>query len=446
METEIRIVKNYVNGEWLESNTKRFLPVENPGTGEILAQIGISTKQEIDFAVETAKNAFKTWKNLPIMKRIEFLSKLKILLERDFDEISEITTKENGKTPKESKGDTTRLLENVKASLGLTSLIQGNILPNIVYREDEYFDIHFERTPVGVYACIPPFNFPGMIPFWFLPMAVACGNTFIVKPSSETPLTMVKIFELIDEAGFPPGVLTLIHGNREVVDCLIEHPDICGVCSVTSTPVMQHIYAKCGEYGKRTICLGGANNFVVVMPDANLLKTIIALISSCFGNMGPVISEKAKIRIEGYIQTGINEGAKLVMDGRDIKVEKHPNGHYLGPNIFTEVNPGMKIAQEEIFGPVMKIIRAENLEEAIKIINQSEFGNAASIFTSSLKSAAQFNARVECGMIGVNVGVVGPIGWFPFGGTKKSKLGILGGQSDTLDFFTYKKVVDTRSW
>jgi malonate-semialdehyde dehydrogenase (acetylating)/methylmalonate-semialdehyde dehydrogenase len=482
-------LKNYMNGIWIESETDKFIDVENPGTGKILAQLPISTKQEIDFAVERAKNAFQTWKNLPIPKRMKFLSKLEILLERDFDEIAMITTMENGKTFKESQGDTNRLLENVYAARGIPSLIQGNILPNIVYRKDEYFDIHYERAPVGVYACISPFNFPGMIQFWFLATAVACGNTFIAKQSSETPLTMTKIFELIDEAGFPPGVLTLIQGNREIGDYLIEHPDICGVCSVTSTPVAEHIYKKCGEYGKIPICLGGAKNFGVVMPDANLKKTVPGLISSCFGNagerclaipnviavgdvydellemllkqasqikvgygldanttMGPVISERAKTRIEGYIQTGINEGAKLVIDGRNVKVEKYPNGHWLGASIFTNVEPEMIIAKEEIFGPVMMIIRAENLEEAIKIINQSEFGNATSIFTSSLKSAAQFKAQVECGMVGINVGVVGPIGWFPFGGTKKSKLGILSGQSGTLDFFTNQKVVDTRSW
>jgi malonate-semialdehyde dehydrogenase (acetylating)/methylmalonate-semialdehyde dehydrogenase len=487
MEMEMERIRNYVNGKWIKSETERFLPVENPSTGEILAQLPVSTKQEIDFAVASSNSAFLKWRELPVTERVKYLFQLKILLEQHFEEIARTTTMENGKTLDEAKGDTKRLLENVDAAMGIPSLIQGKILLNIAHHIDEYF----VREPLGVFVNISPFNFPGMIPFWFLPYAVACGNTFIVKQSSETPLTMTRIFELIDAAGFPPGVLNLIQGNREIGDYLIEHPDVCGICSVTSTPVAEHIYSKGAGCGKRLCCQAGAKNFLVVMEDAVLSKAVPNIISSTFGNagerclagtnivavgnvydkllkmllkaashikvgyglepdvdMGPVISQKAKNRIEGYIQTGIEEGARLVMDGRNIKVEKYPLGHYLGPNIFTGVRPEMKIAQEEIFGPVMNIIRAENLKEAINMINnQNEFGNASTIYTSAGKSAQKFANEVNCGNIGINIGVVAPIALFPFSGRKKSFFGTLHGQlPDALDFFTDKKVVITRWW
>ncbi len=480
-------IKNYIDGKWIESEADEFLNIENPSTGKILAEVPISTKEEIDFAVLSAKNAFSKWKELPVTERIRYLFRLKILLEQHFDEIAKITTMENGKTLKESKGDTKRLLENVDASFGIPSLIQGNILQNIANGIDEYFI----REPLGVFVNISPFNFPGMIPFWFLPYAVACGNTFIVKQSSVTPLTMTRIFELIDESDFPDGVLNLVQGDRKIGDYLIEHPDVRGVCSVTSTPVAQHIHEKCGKHGKRMICQGSAKNFSIIMEDATLPKAVDGSISSSFGNagerclananiivvgniydkflkmilkaaseikvgyglepdvtMGPVISEKAKIRIEGYIQTGIDEGAELVMDGRNTKVEKYPLGHYLGPSIFTNAKPEMKIAKEEIFGPVMNIIRVETLEEAIKMINnQNELGNASSIYTSSGKSAQKFAREVDCGNIGINIGVVGPIALFPFCGKKKSFFGTSHGQlPDVLEFFTDKKVVITRWW
>ncbi len=483
----MKTIRNYVDGKWIESETERFLDVENPSTGEILAQLPISTKEEIDFAVASAKSAFLKWRELPVTERAKYLFRLKILLEQHFDEIARITTMENGKTLSEAKGDTKRLLENVDAAMGVPSLIQGKILLNIAHHIDEYF----VREPLGVFVNISPFNFPGMIPFWFLPTAVACGNTFIVKQSSETPLTMTRIFELIDAAGFPPGVLNLIQGNREIGDYLIEHPDIRGICSVTSTPVAEHIYAKGASCGKRLCCQAGAKNFLVVMEDAVLSKAVPNIISSVFGNagerclagtnivavgnvydkllrkilkscseikvgyglepditMGPVISQKAKTRIENYIQTGIDEGAQLLMDGRNIKVKKHPNGHYLGPTIFTDVDLKMKIAQEEIFGPIMAVIKVQTLEEAIEMLNEgSEFGNAATIYTSSGKSAQKFANEVNCGNIGINIGVVAPIALFPFAGKKKSFFGTLHGQlPDALDFFTDKKVVITRWW
>jgi len=480
-------IKNYVNGAWVESSTERFLDIENPGTGELLAQVPMTTREEVNSAVTSAKSAFEKWKEVPPTERVRYIFKLKNLLEENLDEIAILTTKEHGKTLDEARGDTTRLLENVDASLGIPSLMQGNIQWRITPDIDEYFI----REPLGVFAGISPFNFPGMIPFWYLPYAVALGNTFIVKPSEQTPLTMTMIFELINEAGFPKGTVNLVHGDKETVDALLEHPDIAGVCSVTSTPTAEYIFEKCGKYKKRPLCQAGAKNYLVVMPDAVLYKAVPNIINSFFGNtgqrclaggnlvavdnvhtalveevqkevakikvgygldpettMGPVISKRAKERIEGHIERGIGEGAKLLIDGRTTTVKEYPNGHYLGPSVFDEANPGMAICQQEIFGPVMPILRVKSLDEAISIINErTDYGNTTSIFTSSGGLAQQFQREVNCGMVGINIGVVAPVAWFPFGGKRKSFFGILHGQlPDVIDYFTDKKVIIERWW
>ena len=480
-------IKNYVNGAWVESSTERFLDIENPGTGELLAQVPMTTREEVNSAVTSAKSAFEKWKEVPPTERVRYIFKLKNLLEENLEEIAILTTKEHGKTLNEARGDTTRLLENVDASLGIPSLMQGNIQWRITPDIDEYFI----REPLGVFAGISPFNFPGMIPFWYLPYAVALGNTFIVKPSEQTPLTMTMIFELINEAGFPKGTVNLVHGDKETVDALLEHPDIAGVCSVTSTPTAEYIFEKCGKYKKRPLCQAGAKNYLVVMPDAVLYKAVPNIINSFFGNtgqrclaggnlvavdnvhtalveevqkevakikvgygldpettMGPVISKRAKERIEGHIERGIGEGAKLLIDGRTTTVKEYPNGHYLGPSVFDEANPGMAICQQEIFGPVMPILRVKNLDEAIGMINErTDYGNTTSIFTSSGSMAHQFQREVNCGMVGINIGVVAPVAWFPFGGKRKSFFGILHGQlPDVIDYFTDKKVIIERWW
>jgi len=480
-------IKNYVNGAWVESSTERFLDIENPGTGELLAQVPMTTRKEVNSAVTSAKSAFEKWKEVPPTERVRYIFKLKNLLEENLDEIAILTTKEHGKTLDEARGDTTRLLENVDASLGIPSLMQGNIQWRITPDIDEYFI----REPLGVFAGISPFNFPGMIPFWYLPYAVALGNTFIVKPSEQTPLTMTMIFELINEAGFPKGTVNLVHGDKETVDALLEHPDIAGVCSVTSTPTAEYIFEKCGKYKKRPLCQAGAKNYLVVLPDAVLSKAVPNIINSFFGNtgqrclaggnlvavdnvhtalveevqkevakikvgygldpettMGPVISKRAKERIEGHIERGIGEGAKLLIDGRTTTVKKYPNGHYLGPSVFDEANPGMAICQQEIFGPVMPILRVKNLDEAIGMINErTDYGNTTSIFTSSGSMVHQFQREVNCGMVGINIGVVAPVAWFPFGGKRKSFFGILHGQlPDVIDYFTDKKVIIERWW
>jgi len=275
-------IKNYVNGAWVESSTERFLDIENPGTGELLAQVPMTTREEVNLAVTSAKSAFEKWKEVPPTERVRYIFKLKNLLEENLDEIAILTTKEHGKTLDEARGDTTRLLENVDASLGIPSLMQGNIQWRITPDIDEYFI----REPLGVFAGISPFNFPGMIPFWYLPYAVALGNTFIVKPSEQTPLTMTMIFELINEAGFPKGTVNLVHGDKGTVDALLEHLDIAGVCSVTSTPTAEYIFEKCGKYKKRPLCQAGAKNYLVVMPDAVLYKAVPNIINSFFGNTG----------------------------------------------------------------------------------------------------------------------------------------------------------------
>ena len=484
---EMERLGNYINGEWMASKSKRIVAVENPGTGEILTQVPMATRNEVDLAVESARRAFEEWKEVPVTERVSYLFKLKILLEEHLEEIATLTTKEHGKTLDEARGDTRRLLENVDAALGIPSLMQGNILWRITPEIDEYF----VREPLGVFASISPFNFPGMIPFWYLPYAIALGDTFIVKPSEQTPLTMTRIFEIIDEVGFPKGVLSLLHGDKETVDAVLEHPDIAGICSVTSTPTAEYIYEKCGQYKKRPLCQAGAKNYLVVMPDAVLARAAPNIINSFFGNagerclaggnlvavgnvydklleavqgevakikvgyglepqttMGPVISQRAKERIERHIQTGIEEGARLLIDGRSIKVENYPAGYYLGPSVFVETNPGMTICKEEVFGPVMSIIRTRDLDEAIDMINTAvDYGNTATIYTSSGRASQTFQRGANCGMVGINIGVVAPVAWFPFAGKRKSFFGISHGQlPDVIDFFTDKKVVIKRWW
>lgn len=482
----MRKLKNYINGEWVESKSTEILPVENPGNGEILAEVPMSTEKEVDLAVKSAKTAFEEWKDVPVTQRVRYLFKLKILIEEYLEELAVLITKEHGKVLKDTRAEIQRLMECIEASFSVPSLIQGKILPRITRDIDEYFI----REPIGVVAHIAPFNFPGMIPFWYLPFVVACGNTFVVKPSEQVPLTMNRIFEFIDEVGFPKGVLSLVNGGKEVVDALLEHPGVAGICSVTSTPTAEKIYSKGASYGKRMCCQAGAKNFLVVMPSCNLERTVPSVIDSIYGNtnqrclaganvvgvgkvydkllkmlweavpkikvgygldpdsiMGPLISRAAKERVIGYIEKGIEEGAKLLIDGRNVKVDKYPQGHYLGPSLFVEVIPEMTIAKEEIFGPVMTLMKAKDLDQVIEWINKSEYGNGAMIYTSSAREEREFVLRVHPKNIGVNIGLPAPIALFPFGGTKKSFYGVLHGQlPDIIDFCTDKKIVIRRFW
>jgi malonate-semialdehyde dehydrogenase (acetylating)/methylmalonate-semialdehyde dehydrogenase len=484
----VPLIKNFINGEWVESKGE-VKDVVNPAKCETIARVPISTKGEIDAAVQAAQEAFPDWRATPPVARARCLFRLKELLEEHFEEISRIQTQEHGKTIDESRGETRRGIENVEVACGIPTLMQGPYSEDIATGIDEWII----RQPLGVFGIIGPFNFPFMIPLWSAPYAVATGNTVVVKPSSEVPNSQTRLTELADEAGFPPGVWNLVHGGRTVVNGMLDHPNIKGITFVGSTPVARDvIYKKCGETGKRVIAQGGAKNFMVVMPDCNVNRTIPGLMTSFFGNagqrclsganlcvvgddgfynsfmdgvadtaskiivgngldesvqMGPVRDAEKKKRILGYIESGIQQGAKLRLDGR--KAEKiiggYPDTCFLGPTILENVTPDMKCGREEIFGPVMSVIRAKNLDEAIEMANDSPFGNGHAIFTSSGQNAREFQYRVISGNIGINVGIVAPMAWFPFSGMKDSFFGVLHTQGqEAVRFFTESKVVIQR--
>jgi len=487
---EVMVLKNYVGGEWVESKGE-LQDIVNPATGKIIAKVPYSTREEVDEAVEVAKQAYPEWRRTTPLARVRCLFRLKELLEENFEELSRVQTVEHGKTIDESRGETRRGIENVEVATGIPTLMMGYNLEDIATGIDEYL-IH---QPLGVFSCIAPFNFPFMIPLWFAPYAVATGNCIIIKPSSRCPVTQAKVVELVDEAGFPPGVWNILHGSGSMISsALIEHPDIQGVTFVGSTRVAKEIYRKCGENGKRVIAQGGAKNFMLIMPDADLEKTIPAFMTSFFGNtgqrclsganavivgeddafykkfkeafldaasrikigygldesvqMGPMQSEKAKGRVLGFIEKGIKEGAKLILDGRKAKITgDYPETCFLAASVFEDVTVDMTIAREEIFGPVANIMRAKDLDEAIRMIHTNPYGNAASIFTSNGRFAREFQYRVNCGNIGINVGIAAPMAFFPFSGMKDSFFGILHGQGkEAIRFFTESKVVIQRWW
>ena len=483
---EVPTLRNYIGGEWRESSSDEVLDVYNPAADEVIAHVPLSTQEEVKEAIAAAKRAFPEWRETPPPTRVQYLFRLKELLEEHFEELSRIIAQEEGKTLDEARGEMRRMIENVEVATGIPSLMMGYGLEDIARGIDE----EVVRQPLGVFAMIPPFNFPAMVPWWFAPYALATGNTYIIKPSEQVPLTQNKIFELLDELDLPPGVINLVNGAKGVVDLLLESPDIVGISAVTSTPVARYIYSKAAAHGKRVQCQAGAKNFLIVMPDADLERTVPALLASFFGcagerclagavlvavgdiyeplkerfleaasrikvgdpldettQMGPVISKQHKERVLGYIERGLEEGAKLLLDGRGVRVEGHERGYFIGPTVFDEVRPEMTIAQEEIFGPVVSLIRVEDLDEAIELIHANPYGNAASIFTASGSAAREFKHRVECGNIGINIGIVAPMAFFPFGGRKDSFFGDLHGQGqDAIDFFTEKKVVITRWW
>ncbi|MCD6574786.1 CoA-acylating methylmalonate-semialdehyde dehydrogenase [Candidatus Aerophobetes bacterium] len=483
------LLKNYIGGEWVESKGE-FHDIINPATCKTISKVPSSTKEEVNEAVKKANKAYPEWRRTPPLARVRRLFQLKELLEENFEELSRIQTMEHGKTIDESRGETRRGIENVEVAAGIPSLMMGYNLEDIATGIDEYLI----RQPLGVFSCIAPFNFPFMVPLWFAPYAVATGNCVIIKPSPRDPISQVKIAELVDEADFPPGVWNIVQGGAEVAEILLEHSDIKGVCFVGSTPVAKEIYKRCGQMGKRVIAQGSAKNFILIMPDANLEKTIPALMTSFFGNtgqrclsganavvvgkddvfyknfveaflsaaskikvgyglddgvqMGPLQSKKAKERVLGFIEKGVSEGAKIILDGRKVKITgNYPETCFLNPTIFEEVTVDMSIAKEEIFGPVANIMRAKDLDEAIDMIHASRYGNAASIFTSNGKFAREFQYRVKCGNIGINIGIAAPMAFFPFSGMKDSFFGILHGQGkEAIRFFTESKVVIQRWW
>ncbi len=483
----VPLVKNFIGGEWVESKGE-LVDVVNPAKYETIARVPISTREEIDAAVEAAKEAFSDWRRTTPLARVRCLFRLKELLEEHFEELSRIQTQEHGKTIDESRGETRRGIEQVEVATGIPSLMMGYNLEDIATGIDEYLI----RQPVGVFGIIPAFNFPFMIPLWFAPYAMATGNCVVIKPSPEVPLSQMRLAELVDEAGFPPGVWNVVNGGGTVGSAMLEHPGINGIAFVGSTPIARDvIYKKCGETGKRVIAQGGAKNFLVIMPDCNVGRTIPALMTSFFGNtgqrclsganlvivggdkfynefldavvdtasrirvgygfdesiqIGPVRDKGKKERILGYIESGIKEGAKLRLDGRKANIiGDYPDACFLNPTIFENVSLDMKIGSEEIFGPVMSVMRAKDLDEAIEMANSSNFGNGHAIFTSSGKNAREFQYKIQSGNVGINIGIVAPMAFFPFSGMKDSFFGILHAQGqEAIRFFTESKVVIQR--
>ena len=485
----VPLVKNYINGEWVDSKGE-IVDVVNPATCQVIARVPISTGEEINAAVEAAKAAFPDWRRTPPVARARYLFRLKELMEENFEEISRIQTQEHGKCIDESRGETRRGIENVEVACGIPTLMMGYNSEDIASGIDEWVI----PTPLGVFGIIGPFNFPWMIPLWSAPYAVATGNCVIIKPSPEVPISQVKLAELVDEAGFPPGVWNVVNGEKTVVNGILDHPDIVGITFVGRTSTAREvIYKRCGETGKRVIAQAGAKNFMVIMPDCNVERTIPAMMTSFFGNtgqrclsganllivgeddrfynnflngvvdaaskirigygldesvqMGPVRDKEKKERIIRYIEIGTQEGAKLRLDGREnIKIiGDYPETCFLGPTIFEDVTPDMKIGSEEIFGPVMSVMRARDLDEAIQICNANPHGNGNAIFTSSGKSAREFQYSVTSGNVGINIGIVAPMAFFPFSGMKDSFFGILHTQGqEAVRFFTESKVVIQR--
>jgi malonate-semialdehyde dehydrogenase (acetylating)/methylmalonate-semialdehyde dehydrogenase len=482
-------VRNFIDGEWVDSEAKETSQIRNPALDIVIGEVPMSTDAEVDAAVRSAKAAFPEWRRTPPVSRARYLHRLIQLLEERFEDMSVVQTKEHGKTIDESRGETRRGIENCEVAAGIPSLMMGDSLQDIASGIDEYVI----REPLGVFACIPPFNFPFMVPLWFLPYAIATGNTFVVKPSPNDPLSQVKLHELLEETGIPEGVVNILHGGAKVAERLMKHEDVKGVTFVGSTPVARIVYRTCGETGKRVIAQGGAKNFLVVMPDADLDFTVASMMTSFYGNagqrclsganavivgkddgfyrkfveafveaarkikvgngleegiqMGPLQSKDKKERVVGYIEKGLAEGARLVLDGRKIRLEGNlPQTCFLNPSVFVDVGRQMTIAREEIFGPVACIMRADDMEAAIDMIHASPFGNAASIYTANGGWAREFEYKVQTGNIGINIGIVAPMAFFPFSGMKDSFLGITHGQGkDAVRFFTETKVV-IRRW
>ncbi|HDR4564213.1 CoA-acylating methylmalonate-semialdehyde dehydrogenase [Bacillus paranthracis] len=481
--TEIKRVKNHINGEWVESTGTEVEAVPNPATGKIIAYVPLSPKEDVEKAVEAAKAAYETWAKVPVPNRSRQLYKYLQLLQENKEELAKIITLENGKTLTDATGEVQRGIEAVELATSTPNLMMGQALPNIA----SGIDGSIWRYPIGVVAGITPFNFPMMIPLWMFPLAIACGNTFVLKTSERTPLLAERLVELFYEAGFPKGVLNLVQGGKDVVNSILENKDIQAVSFVGSEPVARYVYETGTKHGKRVQALAGAKNHAIVMPDCNLEKTVQGVIGSAFASsgercmacsvvavvdeiadefidvlvaetkklkvgdgfhednyVGPLIRESHKERVLGYINSGVADGATLLVDGRKIK-EEVGEGYFVGATIFDGVNQEMKIWQDEIFAPVLSIVRVKDLEEGIKLTNQSKFANGAVIYTSSGKHAQTFRDNIDAGMIGVNVNVPAPMAFFAFAGNKASFFGDLGTNgTDGVQFYTRKKVVTER--
>ena len=480
----IHPIRNFINGTWQPPSSERQFDVINPATAQPLAQVRVSTSADVDGAVQAAQAAFAEWRRTPATARVQYLFKLKALLEAHLDELARVTTDECGKTYAESVGEIRRGIENIEVACGIPSLMQGYTNEDIAHGIDEMMI----RQPLGVVTAITPFNFPAMIPLWFLPYAVATGNSFILKPSERVPMSAEFLFKLIEEAGFPAGVLQLVNGDKETVNALLDHPGVRAVSFVGSTPVAKYIYRRAAEQGKRAQCQGGAKNPIVIMPDADMEMTTRIVADSAFGcagqrclaasvaitvgearqpfteriaeaartrhvgygldegvQMGPVISRASMERIVGLIGEGVDEGARLLVDGRGKRVGGYEDGYFVFPTVLDDMPPKGKLAQTEIFGPVLGLMHADTLEDAIRMVNDRAFGNMTCLFTSEGEAARRFRYEADAGNVGINIGVAAPMAFYPFSGWQQSFFGDLHAQGrHAVEFYTQTKVVIER--
>ncbi len=478
------LLSNYTAGRWETPSSSRVLDIHNPATGETLGGVPLSSRDDVDRAVQAAAAAFDGWRRTPPTERIQYLFKLKHLLEEEFEDIARTTTLECGKTITEARGELRRGIENVEVACGIPSMAMGYNVEDIASGIDEIMI----RQPLGVVAAITPFNFPGMIPLWFMPYALACGNCFILKPSERVPMTMQKVYAVLDRLGLPPGVVSLVNGDKEAVDALIEHPEVRAMSFVGSSPVAKYIYAQSAAHGKRVQCQGGAKNPIVVMPDADIEMTVKLIMDSAFGcagqrclaasiavpigaaqqtftpalleaaaarkvgnglepgvEMGPVITAQSRERIEQLVDRGIAEGGRVLLDGRRPTISGLDRGHFVKPTVIELASPASELASTEIFGPVLSVSNADSLDQAIAAVNGSAYGNMACIFTSSGAAARKFRYEARVGNVGVNIGTPAPMAFFPFSGWKGSFFGDLHAQGkDAIEFYTDKKIVVER--
>ena len=477
-------IQNYINGKYSDFNNKDNIDIYNPSTGEIIGSVVNSDSTELEKTIEVSKKAQLNWANFTPLKRSRIISKYKDLIEKNINNLAKIVSTEHGKTIDDAIGSITRGLEVVEFACGIPHLLKGEFSLNVGTNIDSWSF----RQPLGICAGITPFNFPAMVPMWMYPISIACGNSFILKPSEKDPSCPVKLAELFSEAGLPEGVFNVIHGDKKIVDGILEHKDISSVSFVGSTPVAKYIYEKSSKFGKKVQSLGGAKNHLLVMPDANLDQAVDGIIGAAFGSagercmavsvaiavgdiadslvdkinnksqslkvapftdyesqMGPVISKEHKDKIISYIDEGVKEGADLILDGRDINIQGYEKGYFIGPTIFDNVKSNMKIYKEEIFGPVLSVVRTKNYEDAIKLVNDHEFGNGTSIYTSDGEIARHFTANIKIGMVGVNVPIPVPMAFHSFGGWKNSLFGSNAMHGiEGVNFFTKLKTITSR--
>ena len=476
-------VKLLMDGQFVESKAKDWRDVVNPATQEVLARVPMCGADEVDAAVKSAAAAFKTWRNVPIAARARVMLKLQELIRRDMKKLAAVLTAEQGKTLPDAEGDVFRGLEVVEHACSIGSLTLGEYAENVATNVDTYFI----RQPLGVCVGISPFNFPAMIPLWMFPMAIVCGNTFVLKPSEQDPMTPMVLGQLALEAGVPPGVFNIVHGGKEAVDALCVHPEVKAVSFVGSCHVGEHVYKLASDHGKRAQCMMGAKNHAVVMPDANKEQSLNSLVGAGFGaagqrcmavsvavlvggakewipdivakaktlklapgnekgaDLGPLISKQAKERVEGLIEQGVKEGAKLELDGRNARVAGHEKGNFVAPTIFSGVKPHHKVYTTEIFGPVLCLVEAATLDEAIELINRNPYGNGTGIFTQSGAAARKFQNEIDVGQVGINVPIPVPVPAFSFSGSRGSKLGDLGPYGkQAIQFYTQAKTITAR--